>query len=342
MGKVQKYLRENKEEYIKKVSILNNLEIIEGGYGIVCCDDEIYERAFIAKIADNVCTVGNVKASFCIGRYTKDGVSISARSLDEENVQVIMEKLGGGGHYTTAAVQFEGCTILQAKERLLEVLKQNVSEGEQVMKKTVVIRIFIVVALCLALTGLGVLLKNEPESSTTITAGAPASTTSGTITTSSTTSTTTSATTTEINEIPSDPIESIELQKLFPKENILKIQITFGIRDYNYSRFVKNIDNFYEKLLNDVVVSNDPYHIERQNREWQEYCKNNDPLDRYYGSISYSIIFYDLNGNYIGSISVYGDNSIGVYFEDSPYAKYVNLSGHHICQMLVYEIWDDE
>lgn len=134
MGKVQKYLRENKEEYIKKVSILNNLEIIEGGYGIVCCDDEIYERAFIAKIADNVCTVGNVKASFCIGRYTKDGVSISARSLDEENVQVIMEKLGGGGHYTTAAVQFEGCTILQAKERLLEVLKQNVSEGEQVMK----------------------------------------------------------------------------------------------------------------------------------------------------------------------------------------------------------------
>ena len=134
MGKVQKYLRENKEEYIKKVSILNNLEIIEGGYGIVTCDDGIYERAFIAKIADNVCTVGNVKASFCIGRFSKDGVSISARSLDEENVQVIMEKLGGGGHYTTAATQFYGISIEEAKVKLLEVLKQNITEGEKVMK----------------------------------------------------------------------------------------------------------------------------------------------------------------------------------------------------------------
>ena len=134
MGKVQKYLRENKEEYIKKVSILNNLEIIEGGYGIVTCDDEIYERAFIAKIADNVCTVGNVRASFCIGKYSKKEVNISARSLDEENVQVIMEKLGGGGHYTTAAVQFKDISIEQAKEKLLEVLRQNLAEGEKVMK----------------------------------------------------------------------------------------------------------------------------------------------------------------------------------------------------------------
>lgn len=134
MGKVQKYLRENSIEYMKKIEFLNNLTITKDGYGIICCDEDIYERAFIAKVADNAISIANVKASFCIGRYSKDGINISARSLDEENVQVIMEKLGGGGHFSTAAAQLYDVTIEEAKQKLLEVLENNRTTQEAVKK----------------------------------------------------------------------------------------------------------------------------------------------------------------------------------------------------------------
>lgn len=133
MAKVQRYLRENVNEYTKKVEFLNNLEVVNG-YGIVTCDEEIYERSFIAKVADNVITVSNIKAAFCIGKFSKNAVNISARSLDEENVQVIMEKLGGGGHYTIAATQMYNTTIEEAKQRLLEVLNSDAKEGDNTMK----------------------------------------------------------------------------------------------------------------------------------------------------------------------------------------------------------------
>ena len=125
MSKAQKYLRENSEEYMKKIQFLNKLEITKDGYGIITCDDGIYERAFIAKIADNAISVASVKAAFCIGRYEKNAINVSARSLDEENVQVIMEKMGGGGHFGVAAAQFKDVTIDEVKQRLITILDAN-------------------------------------------------------------------------------------------------------------------------------------------------------------------------------------------------------------------------
>ena len=133
MAKVQRFLREDIEQYKKKVSFLERVEIYKG-YGIVTCDDGIYERSFMAKVADNVISINNVKAAFCIGKYSADRLSISARSLDEENVQVLMEKLGGGGHYTTAATQMQGVTIEDAKQRLIAVLNETMAEGDEKMK----------------------------------------------------------------------------------------------------------------------------------------------------------------------------------------------------------------
>lgn len=125
MSKAQKYLRENSEEYMKKIQFLNNLLITKDGYGIITCDDGIYERAFIAKIADNAISVASVKAAFCIGRYEKNAINVSARSLDEENVQVIMEKMGGGGHFGVAATQIKDATIEEVKQKLLDVLESS-------------------------------------------------------------------------------------------------------------------------------------------------------------------------------------------------------------------------
>jgi ribosomal protein L9 len=134
MAKVQRFLRENFDEYMKRMTILNNLEIIDGKYGIALANDDIYPRAFLAKIADNVISVNNIKASFCIGRIDEDEVGISARSLDEVNVQLIMEQLGGGGHFNNAATQIKNITIAEARLALLEKLKRIEEGGLSTMR----------------------------------------------------------------------------------------------------------------------------------------------------------------------------------------------------------------
>ncbi|NLD26047.1 MAG: 50S ribosomal protein L9 [Acholeplasmataceae bacterium] len=128
MPKVQRFLRENFDEYVKRMTILNNLEIIDNNYGIAICSDDIYPRAFLAKIADNIISVNNIKAAFCIGRIDEDEIGISARSLDEVNVQVLMEQFGGGGHFNNAAAQIKETTIEDIRLQLIDRLKK-IDEG---------------------------------------------------------------------------------------------------------------------------------------------------------------------------------------------------------------------
>ena len=135
MTKVQRYLREDFDMYVKRMNILNNVEMVENKYGIAMCDDkEIFARQFLAKVADSLILVDTIKAGFCVGKIGENQVGISARSLDEVNVQLIMEALGGGGHFNNSATQIFGITINEAKERLINVLKQQETTGEEIMK----------------------------------------------------------------------------------------------------------------------------------------------------------------------------------------------------------------
>jgi ribosomal protein L9 len=134
MPKVQRFLRENFDEYVKRMTILNNLEIIDKNYGIAICSDDIYPRAFLAKIADNIISVNNIKAAFCIGRIDENEIGISARSLDEVNVQVLMEQFGGGGHFNNAAAQIKDVTIEDIRLELIEKLKKIDDGRMSVMK----------------------------------------------------------------------------------------------------------------------------------------------------------------------------------------------------------------
>ena len=135
MTKVQRYLREDFDMYVKRMTILNNVEMVDGQYGIaLCSSDDQVTRQFIAKVADSLILVESIKAGFCIGRINDHQVAISARSLDEVNVQIIMERLGGGGHFNNSATQIEGITIDEAKERLINVLKVQDQTGEKIMK----------------------------------------------------------------------------------------------------------------------------------------------------------------------------------------------------------------
>lgn len=132
-AKAKRLLRESLAEYTKKTEILSQLEVLPGGFGIAMCDNEIVDRSFLAKIADSIIVFNDIKVAFCIGRIGKNTVGISARSLDEANVQIIMEKLGGGGHYNNAATQITDTTREAAKERLIEVLKAE-QKGDKRMK----------------------------------------------------------------------------------------------------------------------------------------------------------------------------------------------------------------
>jgi c-di-AMP phosphodiesterase-like protein len=80
-------------------------------------------QLLIAQVADTLLTMTDVMASFVISERPDGLIGISARSLGRMNVQVVMEMLGGGGHLTNAAVQLK-CTVTEAEQQLMEVLKQ--------------------------------------------------------------------------------------------------------------------------------------------------------------------------------------------------------------------------
>ena len=83
-----------------------------------------------AKAADELLTIGNITTSFVLGT-TEEGISISGRSVGEINVQLILEKMGGGGHSTVAGVQIKGKTIYEAKQELLQRIDEYFEETER-------------------------------------------------------------------------------------------------------------------------------------------------------------------------------------------------------------------
>ena len=70
-----------------------------------------------------------IKASFVLTEYN-DKIYISSRSIDEINVQIIMERMGGGGHLNVAGAQLEGCTVYEAKGKIQKTLDQMLEEGD--------------------------------------------------------------------------------------------------------------------------------------------------------------------------------------------------------------------
>ncbi len=118
------YMKDEYEEYELKAKVLSNIE--SPMYGIVVSsapEDEILERASLAKIAMEAINIKGIKAAFILGYIDKKVVGISARSDGNINTQLIMEKLGGGGHHSSSACQIENTTIEDAKKELIGVIK---------------------------------------------------------------------------------------------------------------------------------------------------------------------------------------------------------------------------
>ena len=117
--RVRKLFRDNVAEYKAKADTVSQAKIYRDVYAFSVCRAEGLESPTVvgAQAANELLDIRGIKASFVFTEY-QNKVFISARSIDEVNVQVILEKIGGGGHMNIAGGQLEGVTVEEAMEQV--------------------------------------------------------------------------------------------------------------------------------------------------------------------------------------------------------------------------------
>lgn len=123
---IQNVLKENIDSFIQKSHLIETITMVSGNMA-VCFgeEDKTYDPVIVAQAADTLLSLDNVEASFVISKRPDGRIGISARSLGNVNVQVIMEKLGGGGHLSDAATQISDSTVEDVKNQLVDVLTDS-------------------------------------------------------------------------------------------------------------------------------------------------------------------------------------------------------------------------
>ncbi|RYL90869.1 DHH family phosphoesterase [Sporolactobacillus sp. THM7-4] len=127
---VQKFLSDNLDQFNQRAGLIRRARLYKNNIAIVSGkDDQSYDQVLIAQTADTLVTLEGVKASFVIARRNDGQIGISARSLGDINVQIIMESIGGGGHLTNAAVQMAGKTVAEAEEHVIQAIDRYLEGG---------------------------------------------------------------------------------------------------------------------------------------------------------------------------------------------------------------------
>lgn len=122
-----------KDEY-EEAALVNKISstMYSPFYGVVICkadENDIIEPAALSKVANQCMQMKGINAAFVIGKSDERTVRISCRSDGTISVQILAEKLGGGGHQQSAATEIDNITIDEAEERLNEVLKENLNDA---------------------------------------------------------------------------------------------------------------------------------------------------------------------------------------------------------------------
>ena len=126
--KVKKWFQSDLNSYNEIANIVRNAEMYESSIAIAIYDKEDKDANLIcAKAADELLTISDITASFVLGNVG-DKICISGRSIGDVNVQLILEKLGGGGHITLAGAQVEGMTLEEVKQELINRINEYFSE----------------------------------------------------------------------------------------------------------------------------------------------------------------------------------------------------------------------
>lgn len=129
--RVRKLFRDDLEDYKAKAEAVREAEIYEKCFAISVCPSEGIESPTVvgAQAANELLDIAGIKASVVMTNYNNT-IYLSARSIDEVNVQVMMEKLGGGGHRTIAGAQLAGITVEEARARVKAVIKEMLEKGD--------------------------------------------------------------------------------------------------------------------------------------------------------------------------------------------------------------------
>ena len=128
---VSELLKEDIDSFLEKTHLIATLKMVRPGMAVlVGPNDKIIDPIVTAQAADTALDLKNVEASFAITRRSQDTIGISARSMGKINVQIIMEKLGGGGHLSNAATQIKNVTVEEAENRLLKAIDEYEKENE--------------------------------------------------------------------------------------------------------------------------------------------------------------------------------------------------------------------
>lgn len=131
MGKATEMLQDDfaftlkKAEFIQSAERYNNAVLIAAGL-----EENEYTRVMLAKVGNDLLSIDETEASFVIGRIDANTVAVSSRSKGKINVQVIMEKMGGGGHFSMAACQLQDMEVEEVKALLIQKLDEYYEERE--------------------------------------------------------------------------------------------------------------------------------------------------------------------------------------------------------------------
>lgn len=129
--RVRKKLRNDMEDYKARAEAIRHAEVYRGAFAISICPADKVESPTIvgAQAANELLNIVGIKASFVLTEY-QNKIYVSSRSIDEINVQLIMERMGGGGHLNVAGAQLSGCTVAEARRRLENTIDEMLKEGD--------------------------------------------------------------------------------------------------------------------------------------------------------------------------------------------------------------------
>ncbi|HIX28189.1 MAG TPA: DHH family phosphoesterase [Candidatus Blautia stercoravium] len=129
--RVRKMFRDDVKSYRAKAEAIRHVETYKNCFAIAVCPSEGIDSPTVvaSQAANELLNVDSIKATFVLTDY-QGKIFISARAIDEVNVQLIMEKMGGGGHINMAGAQLPGATIEAAIRQLKETLDQMIKEGD--------------------------------------------------------------------------------------------------------------------------------------------------------------------------------------------------------------------
>ncbi len=129
--RMRKMFRDDLESYRVKAEIIGSAEVFHEEYAIAQCTNQQIESPTIlgAQAADELLDIRGIKASFVLTEYNGK-IYVSARAIDEVNVQVIMERLGGGGHINTAGAQFQHTDMDEAIASLKDLIDSMIKKGD--------------------------------------------------------------------------------------------------------------------------------------------------------------------------------------------------------------------